>query len=199
MFEEMMHDTIHLVKPDGGRVEGIKAVVQPAEIITLNTALELAQGDRIEREERGGVETFLVLGAEVVPAQGAVPAFCRVQVRKQESAKAEQAAPRVVYGVTGPATRLHLSALDRTTAIQHVSPALLFERMREAAAAAIQGAESEEAAAAGRQLAERIEALAASFGTPDFAPRYADFAALAVRQMPVFSPFLPALGQLLGA
>lgn len=191
MYEDLMNDTIDLVKPDGRRIAGIKAVVQPAEIITLNTELDAAQGDRVERTlEDGEAEAYQVSGSSIEPAKGAVPAFCRIQVRK-ETPTGLGAGLRTVFGVSSPDVNVRLFAADSFTVIAHVTTFELFGYLRQAVEAGIEdGAEKIRAMTA-------LDELRQSYGTPDFARRTSDLVALAIERREVFGPFLVALGQLL--
>ncbi len=191
MFEEMMNDTIDLVKPDGRRVAGIKAVVQPAEIITLDTELDAGEGDVVERTLEGGeAERYQVTSSSVEPARGAVPAFCRIQVRKETPAGLG-AGNRIVYGVAAPEIKVRLFSADSFTVIAHVTAYELFAHLREAAKAKMEDGEEKD------RLIAALDALKASYGTPDLARRASDFAAVAVGRREVFGPFLIAIGQLM--
>jgi len=191
VYEDLMNDTIDLVKPDGRRIAGIKAVVQPAEIITLNTELEAVQGDRVERTlENGEAEAYQVSGSSIEPAQGAIPAFCRIRVRK-ETPTGLDTGLRIVFGVAAPEVAVRLFSADSLVVIAHVTAYELFAHLRQAVETGIgEGDEKSRSIAA-------LDALRESYGTPDLARRASDFVALAVDRREVFGPFLVALGQLL--
>jgi hypothetical protein len=190
LFEELMNDTIDLVKPDGRRIDGIKAVVQPAEIITLDTALEAGEGDVIERrQEDGEVERYRVTRAAVEPAQGAVPAFGRILVRKEEAA-GPAAETRVVYGVAGPEVQIRLFSSEAQQVITHLPSDDFFAHLQYAAAGI---ADEEEK---GRLLAA-LDGLRHAYGGPDIALRASEFAALAVGHRKVYGRYLAGIGQLL--
>lgn len=191
MFEEMMNDTIDLVKADGGRIEGIKAVVQPAEIITLRTDLEAAQGDRIERTlESGEVEGYQVSESLVEAARGAIPAFCRIRVRK-ETAAGLGPGTSIVFGLGNSDTKVRLYSADSLTTIAHVTTFELFAHLRQAAESGLEDGDQK------IRMLTAVDELRQSHGTPDFAYRVLDIAALAVARRDVFEPYLTSIGQLL--
>jgi hypothetical protein len=99
VFDEMMRDTVSLVKPDGTRTEGIKASVQREKIFVGDISLPIEEGDTIERVRPGGItERFTVLDTGYHPDLYGIPASFQMLVRK------ETAIPRDPPGLPTPTT-----------------------------------------------------------------------------------------------
>src|SRR5688500_12887787 len=61
-LEELMTDVVTLVKPDGTRIEGIKARVSPEQIRTFDASLSVEAEDSIEQQlPDGRTESYFVL------------------------------------------------------------------------------------------------------------------------------------------
>lgn len=62
MFDDIAKDTVTLVKKDGSRAEGLKAVVQSHEVTVFDNSLDVEEGDKIERRfPNGRIESYLIL------------------------------------------------------------------------------------------------------------------------------------------
>jgi hypothetical protein len=193
LFDDMMTDTISLVKRNGARRDGIKAIVESTKIMVPDVSLDVDEGDHLERVlPSGKVESFLILDTGFNPGLEDIPPFYQMKVRKESVIRDEQSRSSVVYNVTGPNARVNVNSTDASTNIANVGTSELFEQMRSVVAQGIQGEDERQ------EMVTRINSMEKSHGTGDFAKRYSDFIALAANHMSIFSPFMPALGQLLG-
>lgn len=191
LLNSVAGDAVTLVKQDGTRTEGVKAVVQPSEITTFDTSLNVEEGDRIERRlPSGRVESYLILDTGFNPGHSSIPAFYHMRVRKESAIREESSS--VVYNLAGPNARVNVNSIHSSTNVTNVNSTELFVKMREVVAE-VQDLDQR------RLLVERIEAMERSQGSKDFAKRYREFIALAADYMSLLAPFMPALGQLLGS
>lgn len=192
VLNSVANDVVALVKQDGTRTENVKAVVQSTDITMFDTSLNVEEGDRIERRlPNGRIESYLVLDTGFNPGHSPVPAFYYMKVRKESAIRDDRSSTSVVYNLTGHNARINVNSTDASTNIANVNSAELFLKMRDAAT----GIPDSER----RQLVvERIEEMERSQGSHSFAKRYSEFISLAADHMSLFTPFLPALGQLLG-
>lgn len=193
VLSDMANDSVVVVKQDGTRSDELKAVVQSDEITLLDTSVDVEEGDRIERRlPSGRAESFLVLDTGYNPGHGPIPPFYHMKVRKDTAIREQRQGPQVVYNLTGANARVNVNSTDSSTNVANVNSSQLFEEMR-AAAAGVQDSEQRQL------LTERIDAMERSHTSGDLAQRYRDFISVAADHMSLFSPFMPALGQLLGS
>lgn len=184
---------VALVKKDGSRTEGLTAVVQSHQITVYDKSLDIEEGDRIERRlPTGRVESYLILDTGFNSGMGLVSEFYQMKVRKESAIREEPDAPSVIYNVTGPNSRINVNSSDSSINVADVNAAELFQRMREAAATLPDDGRRQ-------MLVERIDGLEQSHGSGEFAEKYRDFVSLAADHMSLFTPFMPALGQLFGS
>lgn len=79
----MAKDTMTLVKADGKRIEGLKAVVSMNRIVTFNTDFEIEPKDMMIRElGDAGQEAYLLLDHIFNPAKDGIPENYQITVRK---------------------------------------------------------------------------------------------------------------------
>ena len=184
---------VTLVKKDGGRTEDLTAVVQSHQITVYDKSLNVEEGDRIERRlPTGRVESYLILDTGYNPGMGPVSGFYQMKVRKESAIREEPVASSVIYNVTGPNSRVNINSNDSSINVANVNTPELFQRMREAAATLLDNEQRQ-------VLVERIDGLEQSHGSEDFAEKYRDCVSVAADHMSLFTPFMPALGQLFGS
>lgn len=116
-FEQLLNDTITVVKRDGGaRFEGIKAAVQGEAISILQSQPFIEPNDLIVRSmSNGGEETFVVLDPGFHEGLGPIPAGYRAKVRKMGLPEAKSAVQSIVYNVTGSNARINNHSVDNST------------------------------------------------------------------------------------
>jgi hypothetical protein len=193
MFDIMMTDRVTLIKKDGRRFENLKASVQPKLILTNDANLPIEDGDVFERKLPSGVvESFDILDAGFFHAMAGMPAHYQSKVQKSTAKSLSMpGGSQVIYNVTGPNARVNIQSTDSSTNVVNVESTLLFQNLRSAIQASISDSELR------MMLMSQVEGMEKAAGTRTFADRYRDFIGLAADHMSVFSPFLPALTQLL--
>ncbi len=79
----MAKDNVTLVKADGKRFEGLKAVVSMNRIVTFNTDVEIEPKDMMIREMGdAGQEAYMLLDPVFKPAEDGIPENYQITVRK---------------------------------------------------------------------------------------------------------------------
>ncbi|TIH11487.1 hypothetical protein D0S45_19975 [Marinifilum sp. JC120] len=79
----MAKDDVTLVKADGERVEGLKAVVSMRRIVTFNTDVKIESKDTMIKQcADGGQEAYLVLDPMLNRAGDGIPENYQITVRK---------------------------------------------------------------------------------------------------------------------
>lgn len=193
MFNEIMTDTVALVKPDGTRVEGISASGQRESIFVTDVSLPIEEGDTIERDRPGGiVERYTVLDAGYHGDFYDIPAYFQMQVRKATAIPRNSPSPSNNYYLTGPNSRVNNSSVDASVnfSLTQQGSSQLFDDLL-AALNEITDVEQRE------QLVVDVEEMKAAQGSPGFLARYQTFMQDAANHMTVVAPFLLALAQLL--
>ncbi|WP_319781182.1 hypothetical protein [Maridesulfovibrio sp.] len=79
----MAKDDVALIKADGERIEGLKAVVSMRRIVTFNTDIEISPKDMMIRQRADGEsEAYLVLDLMLNRAQDGIPENYQITVRR---------------------------------------------------------------------------------------------------------------------
>ncbi|WP_027722560.1 hypothetical protein [Maridesulfovibrio zosterae] len=79
----MAKDSVTLVKENGERIEGLKAVVSLRRIVTFHTDIVMESKDMMIRElPDGGKEAYLFLDVMLNDAKDGIPANYQITVRK---------------------------------------------------------------------------------------------------------------------
>jgi hypothetical protein len=115
VFEEMLRDTVSLVKADGQRYDNIKALVQPKKIFIADASLPIEEGDRITRELPNGlVESYLVLDRGYYAAvPDMVAAHYQVKIRKETAISGRES--RATIGTYVAGDQINLSNIQRSS------------------------------------------------------------------------------------
>jgi hypothetical protein len=190
-FSQLMKDVVVLVKPDGSRIEAIKASVQRDKIMVFDDSLVIEEGDTIERERPGGIiERYTVIDTGYQNRLYQIPAHYNLEVRKETAIPRAHPGPSHNYFLTGPNSRVNNNSIDVSTNIATMPSPQVF--------AVLRGALSEVADVEQRTLLlTQIDEMEASQGSPGFIARYQAFVQAAANHMTIVAPFIPALTQLL--
>ena len=192
VFGPLLNDTVALVKPDGTRVDGVRASVQRGLILVSDSSLPIEEGDTIERERPGGLlERYTVLDAGYQGDFHGIPAHFQMQVRKETEISRTPPTPSTTYYLSGPNPRVNNNSVDASVNVAHAPATQLFDELR---AALIEIADE----AHRQQLLADVEEMELAQGGPSFLARYQAFMQDAANHMTVVGPFLPALTRLLG-
>ncbi len=190
-FSQLMRDVVALVKPDGTRVEGVRASVQSTKIMVTDASLPIEEGDTIDRERPGGiVERYTVLDAGYHDTFHGIPAHFQMEVRKETAIPRVPPGPSHNYYLTGPNSRVNTNSVDASVNVALTQATQLFEDLR-GALAGIADVEQR------TQLLAHVDEMESSQGSSGFLARYQAFVQAAANHMTVVGPFLPALSRLL--
>lgn len=116
MFDELMNDTVSLIKKDGVRKDGIKASVQTKKIFVHGSNLLIEPGDYIQRKmSNGGEETYEVIDPGFHEKFIDIPAGYQMEVRKLGLPEAKKVIGSITYNITGNNNRLNQNSIDHST------------------------------------------------------------------------------------
>jgi hypothetical protein len=200
MFRDFATDRVTLLKKNGRAIESLPASVQRGKIFVFKGAIDIEEGDSIERVMPGGrKERYVVEDPGFHNAFHGIPAHYQCVVRKDTGSQRPPSPPQepaavttIYYNISGPQARVNVNSEDSSVNVVNTAPAELFAQMRQAVSAA-----ADLNSELRTLLCERIDAMGQVNETRSFAKRYADFIAVAADHMQLFEPFLPALAQLL--
>ena len=114
-FDDLLTDTVSLVKQDGTRVEGIKASVQKNKIFIQGQDHLIEPRDLIQRKmSNGGEETYEVVDPGFQEQFHGISAGYQMDVRKLGIPEARSAIQNITYNVTGQNARINQNSIDQS-------------------------------------------------------------------------------------
>lgn len=192
LLNNFINDKVTLIKADGQIFKDIPASVQSGLILTQNPSIPIEDGDKFERKLPSGVvERFIVFDTGYHNAFHGIPAHYQSKVKKESAVNSEKSRAQVVYNLIGPNTRVNIQSTDSSTNIVNVETNTLFSEIKKVISEAI----ADETIRS--NLAKEVDAMQSAVGTRSFSDHYKNFIGLAADHIAVFTPFIPALSQLL--
>ena len=115
VFDDLLNDTVSLIKQDGTTVDGIKASVQKGKIFIQGSEPLIESRDLIQRKmSNGAEETFEVIDPGFHEAFHGIPAGYQMEVRKLGIPEAKSAIQSITYNVTGNNARINQNSVDQS-------------------------------------------------------------------------------------
>lgn len=189
-LRHLLNDRVTLVKPDGTRIEAIRAMVHPEIVFVDDPSIPVEEGDKIERALPSGLtEVYVVLNRGFLKGVGGFPDHYQVKVRKEGDRPPSPAGGTTIYHLTGANPRVNVHSTDQSTNSVTITTETVFAQLRETIAGQV--TDGEQKAALLSQLAQLEEAK----GTSSFLERYQSFIATAANHMTLLAPFIPALSK----
>ncbi|MBY3026500.1 hypothetical protein GFM09_33730 [Rhizobium leguminosarum bv. viciae] len=136
-FDDMMNDTVTLVKKDGTVIkEGIKAQVSKGSIITFDASLPIEPGDHFVRLQQSGLaEDYIVIDPGYMSGIGgraSIPSHFQSKVRRSDAPVAPPST--IINNIHGPNARVNINSVDNSTntsiTIQPLEVAALVEKIK---------------------------------------------------------------------
>ena len=126
IFQHFPTELVTLVKRNGQRIEGLRALVQSGTILTSDPKLPIEDGDEFNRTLPNGIEEqFTVIDVGFQPGLGGViPAHYQSKVRKNTAPR--PAPQQVVYNLVGANSRVNNQSTDASTNVVSVEANTLF-------------------------------------------------------------------------
>ncbi|AQU82255.1 MULTISPECIES: hypothetical protein [unclassified Halomonas] len=123
VFDDLLTDTVSLIKTDGTNVEGIKASVQTSKIFIQGKKPLIESGDLIQRKmSNGAEETFEVIDPGFHEEFHSIPAGYQMRVRKLGIPEAKSAIQSITYNVTGHNARINQNSIDHSVNVVQLHP-----------------------------------------------------------------------------
>jgi len=124
-FDDLMTDTVSLLKQNGERADGIKASVQKNKIFIQRSDLLVETGDLIQRKmSNGAEETYKVIDPGFHEQFHSIPAGYQMDVHKLGLPEAQSAIQNVTYNISGTNNRVNQNSTDNSINIANINPDL---------------------------------------------------------------------------
>lgn len=121
-FQDMMVDTIKVLKSDGHEIEGLKASVQSKRIVLMRSDVLVELNDLIQRVmSNGGTETFMVIDPVFYEGQDGIPSHYQMKVQKLGLPEAEKAIKSITYNISGPNARVNNNSVDNSKNVANIN------------------------------------------------------------------------------
>ena len=125
-FNDLLTDTVSILKKNGNRKEGISASVQKNKIFIFGSQYLIETGDLIFRKmSNGGEETYEVIDPGFCERVGGIEAHYQMDVKKLGLPEAEKAVKTITININGNNARINQNSIDNSTNIVNVNPDVL--------------------------------------------------------------------------
>ena len=122
-FDDLLTDTVSLLKQNGEVVEGIKASVQKGKIFIQRSDLLIEQGDLLQRlMSNGAEETYRVIDPGFHEKFHSIPAGYQMDVHKLGLPEAKSAVQNITYNISGTNNRINQNSTDNSINIANINP-----------------------------------------------------------------------------
>lgn len=192
MRENLLTDTVTLIKSNGEQIEGIKASVQSKKIFIADSTLPIEEGDKFERTLPSGLsEVFVVTNRGFFAGKGSIKSHYQVEVRRESAEGQKPAVQNITYNLQGQNPRVNVHSVDKSENTANINKNNVFAELRQTIKEKVNNKEEID------KLLKKISELEDTSGTKTFQEKYIEFMALAANHMTLVAPFLPALAQML--
>ena len=117
-IDNLLKDTVSVLKKNGERFEGIKASVQSKKIFINRSDIFIETGDLIQRKmSNGGEETYEVIDPGFHERHGPIAAGYQMTHKKLGLPDAEKAVQNITYNIIGANSRINNHSTDNSTNI----------------------------------------------------------------------------------
>lgn len=192
-MRELMKDTVSIVKPDGQRIDGIRACVQPDMVFMEEHDLAgfvFEERDKVIRKlPNGSEEIYLVLDRGYYTGMGGIKAHYQAKVRKESAISASR--PSVTYNLHGAASRVNINSVDSSLNVVNTAADDGFQRLRALIEQSIGDASRRS------ELLDHVDQMESTKGSADYSSRYTAFISAAADHMTLIAPLIPFLTGLL--
>ncbi|MEQ6856295.1 hypothetical protein AAHH17_17670 [Lysinibacillus capsici] len=191
-LKQLARDTVILKKQNGEVFSDIKANVQKNKIFIHDNTLPIEEGDRLVRTLSNGLEeSYIVVDRGYYEKFHSIDAHYQCDVQKESSVQYKEWASSITNHFYGANSRVNIGSTDNSSNIVNINKDNIFDELRSVINENI-SSESDSII-----LLDLVNNMEETRGTPSFIDKYKSFMESAANHMSVFSPFLPALAQIL--
>src|SRR5690606_32571719 len=114
-FDELLTDTVQVLKQDGQIITNIKSSVQKDKIFIQRSDILIETGDLIQRSmSNGAEETYKVIDPGFHERFHGIPAGYQMDVIKLGLPEAKAAAQHITYNISGTNNRINQNSTDNS-------------------------------------------------------------------------------------
>ena len=192
-MRNFMTDTIAVVREDGTKQEGIRALVDKGRIFVSDATLPLSTSDRIERVlPSGQAEIFRITYVHLWKGMGSIESYYEIDCEREDAKQAHPRTGTVNVQITdSPQAHINVNSTDQSASVINERTEDVFAQLRNLIAESM--ADSSDMSL----LLEKVEAMERSRNDGEFTAAYKDFITVAAAHMTVLAPVLPALTAML--
>lgn len=122
-FNDLMTDTVNLLKKDGEVISNISSSVQKNKIFIQRSDILIETGDLIQRSmSNGAEETYKVIDPSFHEKFHSIPAGYQMDVIKLGLSEAKAAVQHITYNVSGVNNRFNQNSIDNSVNIVNSNP-----------------------------------------------------------------------------
>lgn len=122
-FNDLMTDTVNLLKRDGKVISNISSSVQKSKIFIQRSDILIETGDLIQRSMTNGAEeTYKVIDPGFHEKFHSIPAGYQMDVIKLGLPEAKAAVQHITYNVSGVNNRFNQNSIDNSINILNSNP-----------------------------------------------------------------------------
>lgn len=122
-FNDLMTDTVNLLKKDGEVISNISSSVQKNKIFIQRSDILIETGDLIQRSmSNGAEETYKVIDPGFHEKFHSIPAGYQIDVIKLGLPEAKAAVQHITYNVSGVNNRFNQNSIDNSVNIVNSNP-----------------------------------------------------------------------------
>lgn len=122
-FNDLMTDTVNLLKKDGEVISNISSSVQKNKIFIQRSDILIETGDLIQRSmSNGAEETYKVIDPGFHEKFHSIPAGYQIDVIKLGLPEAKAAVQHITYNVSGVNNRFNQNSIDNSINIVNSNP-----------------------------------------------------------------------------
>lgn len=122
-FDDLLTDTVSLLKQNGEIIEGLKASVQKGKIFIQRSDILIQQDDLIQRTmSNGDEETYRVIDPGFHEKFHSIPAGYQMDVHKLGLPEAKGAVQNITYNISGTNNRINQNSTDSSINAVNINP-----------------------------------------------------------------------------
>lgn len=121
-FDDLMTDTVNVLRQNGEVVESVKASVQTDKIFIQRSDILIETGDLIQRSmSNGAEETYSVIDPGFHEKFHSIPAGYQMDVRKLGLPEAKSAVQHITYNISGTNNRVNQNSNDNSVNVVNMN------------------------------------------------------------------------------
>jgi len=188
----MENDVLVLIKQNGERLEGIKAIVTNKGVRIIRDDIHFEIGDELERLlPNGHIERLVITRVTFNRGLHNIPNTYSLEVREKGRSEPQRQPHTVTYNLNGPNSRVNIHSQDHSKNVVGLDAEDIFSKLEAAILAGVENQERQ------KEILAAVEAMRESQGKPAFISRYTEFMGVLADHITVVVAFLPVLAQML--